>query len=115
MCPYASQIVVLGEGRRFISAMITLDPESIVEWANGHGLGGRSPEQLALEPAVRELISGFIDQLNSRLERWETIKRFFLLPRDLTVEDGELTPSMKVRRKVVEKQHAAEPDNLYVY
>ncbi len=114
VCPYASQIVVLGEGRRFISAMITLDPESIVEWANGHGLGGRSPEQLALEPAVRELISGFIDQLNSRLERWETIKRFFILPRDLTVEDGELTPSMKVRRKVVEKQHAAELDKLYV-
>lgn len=113
VCPYASQIIVHGEGRKFISAMITLDPEMIVEWADGNGLGGRSPEQLATNPKVRELISGYVDELNGKLERWETIKKFVILPRDLTVEDGDLTPSMKIRRKIVEKQHMGDLDGLY--
>lgn len=113
LCPYASQIVVHGESRKFISALITLDAESIGDWADANGLAGRSPEELAGEPAVRELISGYIVELNAKLERWETIKKFVLLPRDLTVEDGELTPSMKVRRKVVEKQHLDQLDRLY--
>ena len=114
VCPYASQIIVHGEGRKFISAIITLDPDAIVEWAAGNGLGGRSAEELAALPQVRELISGYVDELNGKLERWETIKKFVLLPHDLTVEDGELTPSMKVRRKVVEKQHMDQLDRLYV-
>ncbi len=113
VCPYASQIIVHGEGRKFISAMITLESEPILEWAAANGLEGRSPEQLATEPRVRELIDGFVDELNTKLERWETIKKFVLLSRDLTVEDGELTPSMKVRRKVVEKQHMEQLDLLY--
>ena len=113
LCPYTSQIVVHGESRKFISALITLDAESIGEWADANGLAGRSPEELAGQPAVRELISGYINELNAKLERWETVKKFVLLPRDLTVEDGELTPSMKVRRKVVEKQYLDELDRLY--
>ena len=113
VCPYASQIIVHGEGRKFISAMITLDAETIVEWAADNGLAGKSPEQLATEPAVRALISGYVDELNGKLERWETIKKFVILPRDLTVEDGELTPSMKIRRKIVEKQHMGQLDELY--
>lgn len=113
LCPYTSQIVVHGESRKFISALITLDAESIGEWADANGLAGPSPEELAGQPAVRELISGYINELNAKLERWETVKKFVLLPRDLTVEDGELTPSMKVRRKVVEKQYLDELDRLY--
>ena len=113
VCPYASQIIVHGESRKFISAMITLDPETIVEWAADNGLAGKTAEQLATEPKVRELISGYVDELNGKLERWETIKKFVILPRDLTVEDGELTPSMKIRRKIVEKQHMDQLDELY--
>ncbi len=113
VCPYASQIIVHGEGRKFISAMITLDPETIVEWAEANGLAGKTPEELAADPKVRELISGYVDELNGKLERWETIKKFVILPRDLTVEDGELTPSMKIRRKIVEKQHMDQLDDLY--
>lgn len=113
VCPYASQIIVHGEGRKFISAMITLEPEPLLDWAAANGLAGRSVEELAVDPTVRALISGYVDELNGKLERWETIKKFVILPRDLTIEDGELTPSMKVRRKVVEKQHMAELDLLY--
>ncbi|MEP6562996.1 MAG: long-chain fatty acid--CoA ligase, partial [Nakamurella sp.] len=112
-CPWAGHIVVHGEGRKFVSALITLDPEMITEWAAEHELGGQSPEQLAKEPAVHDLIQEHIDVLNSQLERWETIKKFVILPHDLTIEDGELTPSMKVRRKVVEKKYMRELDELY--
>ena len=113
VCPYASQIIVHGESRKFISALITLEPEPLLDWASANGLGGRSVEELAVDPKVYALISGYVDELNGKLERWETIKKFVILPRDLTIEDGELTPSMKVRRKVVEKQHMAELDQLY--
>ena len=58
-------------------------------------------------------MTGYVDELNGKLERWETIKKFVILPRDLTVEDGELTPSMKVRRKIVEKKYMTELDALY--
>jgi long-chain acyl-CoA synthetase len=112
-CPYAANIVVHGEGRKFVSALITLDPEMITTWAADHDLGGRTPEQLAKEPAVREMIGEHIDKLNSQLERWETIKKFVILPHELTVEAGEMTPSMKVRRKIVEKKYMAELDTLY--
>ncbi len=114
ICPYASQIIVHGEGRRFISALITLDHEVIAGWAGDNGLAGASADQLAKDRKVRDLISGYVDELNGKLERWETIKKFVVLPRDLTVEDGELTPSMKVRRKVVERMHLHELDALYV-
>ncbi len=112
-CPWAGHIVVHGEGRKFVSALITLDPEMITEWAGKHDLAGKSPEELAKEPAVNELIQSHVDVLNSHLERWETIKKFVILPHDLTVEDGELTPSMKVRRKVVERKYIEELDVLY--
>jgi long-chain acyl-CoA synthetase len=111
--PWASQIVIHGEGRKFVSALITLDPEMIVEWAGEHDLAGRTPEQLAKEPAVYELIKEHVDSLNDQLERWETVKKFVILPHDLTIENGEMTPSMKVRRKVVEKKYMAELDTLY--
>ncbi len=112
-CPWAGHIVVHGEGRKFVSALITLDPDMITEWAGEHGLAGRTPEQLAKEPAVYDLIQSHVDDLNGHLERWETIKKFVLLPHDLTVEDGELTPSMKVRRKVVERKYIEDLDALY--
>ena len=102
-----------GEGRKFVSALITLDPEMITEWADENGLAGKSPEELAKEPAVIEMFQEHVDALNGQLERWETIKKFVLLPHDLTIEDGELTPSMKVRRKVVEKKYMAQLDTLY--
>ena len=59
------------------------------------------------------MVGGYIDQLNAKLNRWETIKKWMLLDRDLTIESGELTPSMKVKRKVVEDNYKAEIDGLY--
>ena len=113
MCPYASQILVHGDGRNFVSALITLDEDTIGDWAKANGLGGNSFEELAADPAV----AGHDVRLRRRAEcqarRWETIKKFVILPRDLSVDDGELTPSMKVRRRAVEKMYKTELDALY--
>ena len=112
-CPWAGHIVVHGEGRKFVSALITLDPEMMTEWAGENGMAGKSLDDLAKEPAVIAMFQEHVDALNGQLERWETIKKFVLLPHDLTIEDGELTPSMKVRRKVVEKKYMGQLDSLY--
>lgn len=111
--PYSSQIVVHGDGRNYCTALITLDPDAIKEWAQHHGLGDRTYEQLTQAPQVRELIQGHVDQLNARLDRWETIKKFEILPHDLTIESGDMTPSMKVKRKAVEKRYMDVLDRMY--
>ena len=112
--PYASQVIVHGDGRKFVSALITLDPDAIQDWAGRNGLSELSLEDLAESPQVRELLDGHLTEVNTHLERWETVKRFVILPRDLSVEEGELTPSMKVRRRAVEKRYSVELDKLYV-
>jgi long-chain acyl-CoA synthetase len=63
--------------------------------------------------AVREVIAGHIDELNVRLERWETVKKFAILPQDLTVEEGDLTPSLKVKRRTVEQKYMDVLDGMY--
>ncbi len=111
--PYASQIVVHGEGRKYCSALITLDPDAIGNWAKHRGLGDASYAALTKDPKVRELVQSEVDELNSSLEHWETIKKFEILDRDLTIEDGGLTPSMKIRRKIVETENKSLLDGMY--
>jgi long-chain acyl-CoA synthetase len=113
LCPYASAIVVHGDGRNYVSALIALDPEAIEKWAELNGAAGSSYEDLSQRDDVRAMLQGYIDEMNSRLPRWETIKKFAVLPEDLTVESGDLTPSLKVKRKVVEKKYAAVLDGFY--
>jgi len=111
--PYTSQIIVHGHGRNFCTALISLDPEGITGWAAQNGLADKAYPELVADPAVRELIAGHIKELNERLERWETIKSFAILPRDLTVEDGDLTPSMKLKRRAVEDRYRPLIDDMY--
>ncbi|GAA2099352.1 AMP-dependent synthetase/ligase [Microlunatus panaciterrae] len=111
--PYISQIIVHGEGRKYVSALIALDPEAINEWAAAHGQAGKSYEELAQSGEVRTMIETFINEANKNLERWETIKKFEILPNELSVEDGEVTPSLKIRRKAVEKKYEDMLNSLY--
>ena len=111
--PYISQVVVHGEGRKYVTALITLDPEAIEGWGSGQNLNVSSAEELAASPEARDLMQGYIDQANGKLERWETIKRFSILPSELSIEEGEVTPSQKVRRRAVEKRYAERLDALY--
>ncbi len=112
-CPYLSNVLVHGEGRKYISALVTLDEDAIVDWADQNGRAGRSFEELAGSAEVRSMIDGYVKQANAELERWETVKRFAILPGELSVEDGEVTPSMKIKRKTVEKRYSDILDGLY--
>ena len=113
ICPLASQIVVHGDGRKYITALIDLDPETARAWADRHGLGAAGYPELTASPALIEAVSGYVDQLNATLAPWETIKKFRILDHHLVVEDGNLTPSLKVRRRAVETRYADLLDALY--
>jgi long-chain acyl-CoA synthetase len=113
VCPYATQLIVEGEGRSFVSALVTLDPEAIAGWAAENGMDARPYAELVASPEVRQLIQGYIDELNTKLNRWETIKKFIILDRDLSVDEGDLTPSMKLKRRVVADKFRKELDSLY--
>ena len=102
ICPYASQFVVFGNDRNFVVALITLDPDAMTSWAEENGMSGSSYSDIVGSDKVHEMIDGYVDELNSRLNRWETIKKWEILDHDLSIETGELTPSMKVKRNVVE-------------
>ncbi|NMI02174.1 AMP-dependent synthetase/ligase [Pseudonocardia acidicola] len=113
LCPYVSQVVVHGAGRNFCSALIALDPDAVKVWAATQQLGDLPYSELLASAQVHELVQGYIDRLNAQLNRWETIKKFVLLERELTIEDGELTPSLKIRRKKVEAANLDRLDALY--
>jgi long-chain acyl-CoA synthetase len=113
VCPYVSQVLVHGEGRKYATALITLDPEAIEGWAKEEGLSYSSVAELARSQEVHDLIDGFIAQGNQQLERWETIKKFEILATELSVDEGEVTPSLKVRRKTVEKKYADVLNRMY--
>jgi long-chain acyl-CoA synthetase len=113
ICPYTSQVLVIGQSRNYCTMLVTLDPDAIAKWAAGGPLDGASYEDISASPAARELIEGYVKELNGNLNRWETIKKFTILPRDLSIEDGELTPSMKIKRRIVEKSFAPQIEALY--
>ena len=102
-----------GDGRNYCTALITLDPDAIASWAEHNDLAGTPYQDLVATVQVHELVQGNVNELNARLERWETIKKFEILPQDLSVEEGDLTPSLKVKRRVVEKKYADTLDRMY--
>jgi long-chain acyl-CoA synthetase len=108
----ASNLVVHASDRNFASALVSLDPEALETFAADKGLTGDFAT-LSQAPEVRAAIQADIDTLNAGLNRWETIKKFTILPRDLSEEDGELTASLKVKRKVVEEHFADLLDAMY--
>jgi long-chain acyl-CoA synthetase len=108
-----SQILVHGNDRNFCSALITLDPDAVAEWAAHHGMEGKTYTEVVSSPQMREVVQGQIDELNSKINRWETIKKFAILDHDLSIESGEITPSMKVKRNVVEANNRTILDGFY--
>ncbi|MER6627663.1 AMP-dependent synthetase/ligase [Streptomyces sp. NPDC000987] len=113
VCPYVSNILVHGADRNFCTALIALDEPSILEWAKDNGLEGKPYAEVVAAPATVEMVQGYVTQLNEGLQRWQTIKKFRLLPRDLDVEHGEITPSLKLKRPVVEREYKHLIDEMY--
>ena len=105
-------MIVHGDKRNFVTALVTLDEESTMKWAKEHGKEGKYGDVVQL-PEVKAMLTPYFDEVNKQLAKYETVKQFAILPRDLSIEAGELTPSLKVKRKVVEKAYANLLDKMY--
>ncbi|MGB8931976.1 MAG: long-chain fatty acid--CoA ligase [Anaeromyxobacteraceae bacterium] len=110
--PLISQVVVHGDQRKFLSALLTLNPENLRKWAAENGVA-TPPERLHEDPKVRARIQKTIDALNAHQASYSSIKRFAILPRELTQEAGEITPTLKVKRKVVGERYREILDGFY--
>jgi long-chain acyl-CoA synthetase len=110
---YISQAVVYGDRRPFLTALITLDPEEIGAWAEDRNIGTTDVAELRNHEQVRALVQHAVDAVNSKVARVEQIKKFTILPQDLTQETGELTPTLKVKRNIVNEKYASEFDAMY--
>jgi long-chain acyl-CoA synthetase len=107
------QAMVHGDKRNYLTALLGLAPDHLQAWGEARGLGSSSYEELTQLPAVRDEVQRIVDEVNGHLARFETIKKFAILPRLLEIETGELTPTLKIRREIVEREHGDLLDSLY--
>ena len=110
---YVSQAFVFGDRKKYLTALLTLAPEEIVAWAARKGIADRSVEALAKHPEVLQLMRERVDEVNRGLASFEQVKKFAVLETDFSQETGELTPTLKVRRKVVVEKYGRILDDLY--
>ncbi|HJG44643.1 AMP-dependent synthetase/ligase [Corynebacterium phoceense] len=112
--PLISQAMVVGDGKPFIGLLVTLDDDALARWRLAHNIPeGRSMKELATDATLRAEIQDAINQVNSTVSHAEGIKKFFILETDLTEEENELTPTMKVKRNVVAQRYADAIDHIY--
>ncbi|MET9874160.1 AMP-dependent synthetase/ligase [Actinacidiphila glaucinigra] len=112
-CPFISNVLVIGADRNFCTALFALDEPTILGWAKENGLAGRPYAEVVGTEQVRALMDGYVQRVNQDLQRWQQIKTFRVLPRDLDVEHGDLTPSLKLKRPVVEREFKELIDDMY--
>ncbi|WP_234834954.1 AMP-dependent synthetase/ligase [Mycolicibacterium stellerae] len=113
LCPYAGELIVIGEGKPYCVALISLDAEAITEWAARNEMADATFAEIARDDRTHRLISGYVDTLNNQLNRWEQIKKFVIIDRELSVESGDLTPSLKLKRNVVTAAFGDQVTGLY--
>jgi long-chain acyl-CoA synthetase len=100
---------VVGDRRPYVAALVTVDEDELKAWTEEHGVTADPAHDERLRAAIQEQI----DEVNRHLARYEQIKRFEILPRDFTQEEGEVTPTLKLKRRVIEQRFAGEIDSLY--
>jgi long-chain acyl-CoA synthetase len=108
-----SQVVVYGDQKPFASALLTLSQEYVMEFAQSHRIITSDYSELVKHPEVQKLVATAVEQLNAKLAKWETIKKYIVLPAEFTVESGDLTPSLKVKRKQVSAKYKDQLEALY--
>jgi len=106
--------VLIGEARKFVSALITVDEVELENWAAENDRSGRPVEDLVTDPALRAEIQAAVDDANRQVSHAEGVKKFVVLPRDFTEDSGELTATLKVKRHVVEQHYAEQIEGMYV-
>ena len=110
---FVDQIAVIADRRKFVSALIIPDFNLLEEYARGHGIKYNSREDLCADPQIHNMMTERIETLQQQLASYEKIKRFTLLPNHFTMERGELTNTLKIKRKVLNKNYAAEIERMY--
>ena len=111
--PLVSQCVVVGDAKPFIGALITIDQDALAIWASAQGKSGATLETLRTDPALVLAIQGAVDEANKAVSKAEAIRKFSILPVDLTIASGHLTPKMSIKRSVVVQDFAAEIEAIY--
>ena len=111
--PYVTDAVVIGDARAYLTVIIMIDQENVEKFAQDHDVPFSNYASLTRAQAVQELIQGEINRVNEKFARVEQIKKFFLLDTQLSAEDDELTPTMKLKRKFVQQKYAAQIDAMY--
>ncbi len=111
--PFISQVMVHGDRRPYPVALITLNPEELIKFATAEGILNLNPAALARHPKVVERVSRIVEQRNTELQSYAKIKKFSILAEDFTVDNGFLTPTLKVKRKVISEAFAGVLDSLY--
>ncbi|HYR26910.1 MAG TPA: long-chain fatty acid--CoA ligase, partial [Thermoanaerobaculia bacterium] len=111
--PYVGTPVLIGDRRKYLSALIVPNFEKLQRDAAALGVNTTNNEDLVKHESVRKLIQDEIDRFNQNLDRQEKIRRFALLPRDFSIEEDEITPSLKVKRKMIDKKYKNVIDQLY--
>jgi long-chain acyl-CoA synthetase len=111
--PWISQVVVIGDGRPYLTALITLDQEKVTGFAEQKGIPLATFEELVQHPDVQQLVANAVEEVNADLARVEQIKRWHVLDRDFALEAEELTPTLKLRRKAIMDKHADLIEELY--
>ncbi len=112
-CPLVSQVLIHGDRRSYVTALVTLDPDAVRRWAGMNGVDERDPAALARLPEVDAVVRRCVEKVNAALPRYATVKKFRILPAEWTEAAGELTASQKVKRKVIEQKYRAELDAMY--
>jgi long-chain acyl-CoA synthetase len=110
---YIEQAVVVGEFRKFPAALIVPSFPAVEKWAAEKGLSFSSREELVHHPEVIALIQAEVDRINQQFSQFERVKKFILLPKEWTIEGGELTPTLKLKRRVILQQYQEAIDALY--
>jgi long-chain acyl-CoA synthetase len=105
--------MVYGDRRPYLTALLTLDLEETTRYARAHGIAASTAAELAIHPQIRQLFEARLGQLNQHLPAYETIKNFVIAPTEFTPEGGELTPTLKIKRKVVIEKYQVELNQLY--
>ena len=111
--PYITDAVVIGDKRPYLVAIIMIDQDNVEKFAQDNDVPFGNYASLTHAAAVQELIQGEIDRVNQKFARVEQIKKFFLLDTQLSAEDEELTPTMKLKRKLVEKKYQPRIEAMY--
>jgi len=111
--PYVTDAVVIGDKRAYLTVLVMIDQENVEKFAQDHDVPFSNYASLTRTPEVRALIQGEIDKVNQKFARVEQVKKFHLLEAQLTAEDEELTPTMKLKRKLVQQKYAPQIDAMY--